>query len=380
MKDLFLLNPDVIFFNHGSFGACPRPVFEAYHRWQRELEWEPIDFLGRRQESLIAAARERLAEYLHTTESNLLFVTNATTGMNTVARSFMQDFQPGDELLTTNHEYGAVDKMWDYISSKTGLKIVRHEIPLPVTTREELIEAFWADVTPNTRMISISHVTSATALAFPIKEICARARAVGIPTVIDGAHAPGQMLVDLDDIGADFYTGNCHKWMCAPKGSGFLYVRPEWHDKIDPLVISHGWIPGSTLIDRCQWQGTRDTSAYLTVPNAIDFMQEHNWEAVRQRGHDMAVDFSQRMTAITEIDPFSPYSTEWFSQLIAVPLPDCDLPELARRMYEDHHIVVPIFPWNGHNQIRVSFQVYNTPEEVDTLVNTLAELLSVMAV
>ena len=378
MKDLFLLDPNIVFFNHGSFGACPRPVFEAYQRWQRELEWEPIDFLGRRQEALLAHARERLAQYLNTPPESLLFVTNATNGMNTVARSLMLDFQPGDELLTTNHEYGAVDKMWAYISQKTGLKIVRHEIPVPVSSREELVESFWQQVTPRTKIISISHITSATALIFPLEEICRRARAAGIMTIIDGAHAPGQIDVDLQAIGADFYTGNCHKWMCAPKGAGFLYVRPEWHDKIDPLVISHGWVEGSTLIERCQWQGTRDTSAYLSVPAAIDFMREHDWDTVRQRCHQMAIAFSQRMTKLTGIPPYTPYSTDWFVQMITLPLPDCDQPELARRIYEDYHITVPIYPWHGRNQVRVSFQAYNTQDNADTLYQALAELLPVL--
>jgi isopenicillin-N epimerase len=379
MKDLFLLDPGVIFFNHGSFGACPRPVFEVYQDWQRQLEWEPIDFLGRRQEALIAQARARLAEYLHTQPDNLIFVTNATNGMNTVARSFLLDFQPDDELLTTDHEYGAINKMWDYISARTGLKIIRHPIPVPVTSHDDIIEPLWAQVTPRTRMLSLSHITSATALTFPLAELCRRARAAGIPTVVDGAHAPGQIDVDVEAIGADFYTGNCHKWMCAPKGSGFLYVRPEWHDRIDPLVISHGWGEGSTLISRCQWQGTRDTSAYLSVPAAIDFMAAHDWHGVRQRCHQMAIDFSQRMTEITGIPPYTPYSTDWFSQMITVPLPDCDQPELARRIYEDYRIVVPIYPWNGRNQIRVSFQAYNTQHDADTLIHALAELLPVLA-
>lgn len=378
MKDLFLLDPNILFFNHGSFGACPRPVFEAYQNIQRELESNPVDFLGRRQEGLIAAAREKLATYLSTHPDNLLFVTNATTGMNTVARSL--SFEPGDELLTTNHEYGAVDRMWEYVNRHAGLRIVRQEMPVPITTQEEFVERFWQGVTPRTRIISISHITSPTALTFPIEEICRRAREAGIYTIIDGAHAPGQMPVDLDAIGADFYTGNCHKWMCAPKGAGFLYVRPEHHDIIDPLVIGHGWVDGSTFISRGQWQGTRDTSAYLAVPAAIEFMEQHDWPAVQQRCHQLAVAFTQRMCEFTGLQPFSPLTNEWFAQMVSVPLPPCDQPELARRIWEDYRIVVPVYPWNDQNRVRVSFQAYNTQEEIDQLFTALTELLPVLAV
>ncbi|MBZ0292725.1 MAG: aminotransferase class V-fold PLP-dependent enzyme [Anaerolineae bacterium] len=368
----------MLFFNHGSFGACPRPVFETYQNIQRDLESNPVDFLGRRQESMIAAAREKLAAYLNTGEENLLFVSNATTGMNTVAGSLT--FEPGDELLTTNHEYGAVDRMWEYISRHTGLRIVRQEMPVPVTTHEEFVERFWQGVTPRTRIISISHVTSPTALTFPIEEICRRAREAGIYTIIDGAHAPGQMPIDLEAIGADFYTGNCHKWMCAPKGAGFLYVRPEYQHLIDPLVIGHGWVDDSTFISRGQWQGTRDTSAYLAVPAAIEFMESHDWASVQQRCHQQAVAFTQRLCDYTGLQPFSPLTNEWFSQMVAVPLPDCDQPELARRIWEDYHIVVPVYPWNNQNRVRVSFQAYNTQEDIDQLFTAFTELLPVLTV
>ena len=372
-KELFLLNPDIAFFNHGSFGACPRPVFEDYQRWQRELEWQPVDFLGRNRLKLIDHARQALADYLHTACDNIIFVTNATAGINTVARSLQ--LQPGDEILTSNHEYGAINKTWQFICRNTGAKVVEHHISLPVTTHEAFIEAFWANVTPRTRIIALSHITSPTALIFPIEEICRRAREAGIITVIDGAHAPGQIALDMDAIGADFYTGNCHKWLSAPKGSGFLYARPEHHNMIDPLVISHGWVEDSTFTSRNEWQGTRDISPFLSVPAAIAFQQQHNWEIVRQRCHDMAVDVSNRVSTLTGLPPIAADLDLWFSQMIAIPLPAGRLQEIAERLYDDYDVVIAGGSIDDANFMRISIQAYNTPNDCDRLIEALAEIL-----
>ncbi|MBZ0288614.1 MAG: aminotransferase class V-fold PLP-dependent enzyme, partial [Anaerolineae bacterium] len=323
MRDLFLLDPDVVFLNHGSFGACPRAVFETYQYWQMELERQPVRFFGR-SEQLLHEAREHLGRYLNTAGDNLVYVTNVTMGMNIVARSLR--LQTGDEILTTDHEYGAVNKTWDFVCHHTGAHLVKHKMPIPMTTAEDFVEEFWSGVTPQTKVISISHITSPTALIFPIAEICRRARAAGILTAIDGAHAVGQIPVDLEAIGADFYTGNCHKWLCAPKGSGFLYTRPEHQDLLDPIIISHGWGKESTYISRHQYQGTRDLAAFLAVPAAIEFQRAHDWEAVRRRCHRIAADLRGRLCDLTGLEPFSPDSTDWFMQMVAVPLPPCDDP------------------------------------------------------
>lgn len=373
LKELFLLNPQVAFFNHGSFGACPKPVFEEYQRWQRELEWEPVDFLGRRREKLLEEAKAKLAEYVNAPADDMVFVVNATQGINTVARSLR--LKPGDEILTTNHEYGAVNKTWQFVCEKTGAKFVEHHISLPVTTHEAFIEAFWADVTPRTRVISISHITSPTALIFPIAEICRRAREAGILTVIDGAHAPGQVPVDLERIGADFYSGNCHKWLSAPKGSGFLYVRAEHHPIIDPLVISHGWVPEGTLVSRNEWQGTRDIASFLAVPAAIDFQAQHHWDSVRQRCHRMAVDLHNRVAALTGLPPIAADLDLWFGQMIAIPMPTDRMREIYDRLYNDYNIVTAGGAIDGENWLRISIQGYNTQEDVDRLYNALTELL-----
>ena len=236
MRDLYLLDPDVHFLNHGSFGATPRPVFDEYQRWQRELERQPVEFLGRRSDGLLDAARAAVAAYLGTERDNLVFVLNATHGVNIVARSL--DLRPGDEVLTTDLEYGACDETWAYLVGKAGAKVVRMPVELPVDDPVAVVEAVWAGVTPRTRVLYLSHITSGTALTLPIGELCRRARATGILSVIDGAHAPGHVPVDLDALGADVYTGNLHKWLSAPKGSGMLYVRPEHQAWMESTIVS----------------------------------------------------------------------------------------------------------------------------------------------
>jgi isopenicillin-N epimerase len=238
MRDQFLLASNVIFLNHGSFGACPKPVFDTYQAWQRELEAQPVEFLGRRADKLLDEAREVLAEYLICHPDDVVYVPNATHGMNMIARSI--PLKAGDEILATDHEYGAVDLLWQFICEKTGATYIRHPMPLPMTTPQAFIDQFWSAVTPRTKVISISHLTSPTALIFPIAEIIKRAREAGIYTVIDGAHAPGQLSLNLTELDPDFYTGNCHKWLCAPKGAAFLYVRRDLHHLIDPLIVSWG--------------------------------------------------------------------------------------------------------------------------------------------
>ena len=376
MRDLFLLDPGVIFLNHGSFGACPKPVFEEYQRWQLELERQPVAFLGRRFNELMRAARTALAAYLGTQAGNLVYVPNATVGLNTVARSL--NLRAGDEVLSTNHEYGAIDRAWRFACQKTGARYIQHRVPLPLESRGRFVESVWGAVTDRTRVISLSHITSPTALIFPIEEMCRRARERGLLTVIDGAHAPGQIPVNLEQIGADFYAGNCHKWMNAPKGAGFLYTRPEVQPLLEPLVVSWGWeseTPGdSPFIDYHEWTGTRDIAAFLSVPAAIAFMRAHDWERVRVECHALARAFRERMTELTGLTPLSADSAEWYAQMVAVPLPDCDVDAVKRRLYDEYRIEIPLTAWNGETLIRASFQAYNTAQDVDYTVRALTGL------
>jgi isopenicillin-N epimerase len=377
LRELFLLRPDVVFLNHGSFGACPRPVFEVYQAWQRELERQPVEFLGRRFTDLMRGARVALSNYVNTSPDDLVYVPNATTAVNVVARSLR--LNPGDEVLGTDQEYGAMDRTWRFVCEKRGARYVKQSLPAPITSRQEGVDAVWAGVTPRTRVLFVSHITSPTALILPVAELVRRARASGILTVIDGAHAPGQLPLDLTALGADFYAGNCHKWLCAPKGSGFLYTRREVQPVLEPLVVSWGWQseqPGtSKFVDEQEWQGTHDVAAYLSVPAAIEFLNDHDWPRVQRDCHDLARAARQAIGSLTGLAPLTPDSPAWYAQMVALPLPPCDREALQRRLYDEYSVEVPILSWQGQPFVRVSIQGYNTHGDVEALVGALAALL-----
>lgn len=375
LRRQFILDPSIIFLNHGSFGATPRPVFHAYQRWQRELERQPVEFLGRRFIDLMMAARHSLADYLGTDAGNLVFTTNVTESLNIVAHSL--DLGPGDEVLGTDHEYGAMDRTWRFLGKERGFRYINQPIPVPLTTADSFIAALWQGVNRRTRVIFLSHISSPTALLFPVKQVVERARKEGILTVVDGAHAPGQIPLRLDDLAADFYGGNLHKWLCAPKGAGFLYAHPDVQNLLKPLVVSWGYeaeIPGpSKFIDQHEWTGTRDIAAFLSVPAAIAFQLDHDWEKVRLACHELARDVQERICMMFGSVPLSDDSR--FIQLVSVPLPDAiDLVGLKTRLYKDYRIEVPLILWNGLKLIRVSVQGYNTRQDVRKLFGALGEL------
>lgn len=383
IRNEFLLDPDVVFLNHGSFGACPRPVFEAYQRYQRELEWQPIDFLGRRRPAMMAAARGALATFLGVDADEVVYFTNPTTAINMVARSV--PYHPdiplgaGDEILTTDHEYGAMDRTWRFVCQKVGAHYVQRHMPLPVTDHASFVEEFWTGVNERTRIIFLSHITSPTALIFPVAEICRRAHAAGILTIVDGAHAPSQIPLNLRELGVDIYTGACHKWLCAPKGSAFLYTRRELQGWLEPLVVSFGWEsnwPGpSRYIDYHEWQGTRDIAAFLAVPDAIEFQAEHDWPEVRERCHALATQARQRIQALTGLAPICPESGDWYSQMVVAPLPATEGNDIFRRLYDEYHIVIAPIRFQDLTGIRLSFQAYNDQNDLDRLVDALVRLL-----
>src|SRR5438874_3551436 len=277
----FLLDPDIVFLNHGSFGACPRAVFERYREWQRGLERRPVEFLARRLDGLLADSRAALAAYVSADPDDLVCVPNVTAGINVAAWAL--DLQPGDEVLSTDLEYGALDLAWDHVCQYTRARYVRMPVTLPLRNHAESLEEIWAGVTERTRALFLSHVTSETAVQLPVEELCARAREAAIATIVDGAHVPAHIPLDLAAIGADYYSGNCHKWLCAPKGSAFLHVRRELQPNVHPLVIGWGYKDDATFLSRHEGQGTRDPSAFLTVPDAIEWQRQHDWEAVRER-------------------------------------------------------------------------------------------------
>jgi isopenicillin-N epimerase len=391
MKDLFILDPEIIFLNHGSFGACPKEVFEVYQGWQRELERQPVLLLDRRAVALMAGSRGVLASYLNVDADEVVFFPNPTTAVNMVARNLERWavsggkigeekflLRPGDEVLATDQEYGALNRTWRYICKNTGARYVTVPIPLPLEDPNDFIERFWAAVNERTKLIFISHITSPTALIFPIKEVCRRARIEGILCMVDGAHAPGQIPLDLHSLGADIYTGACHKWLCAPKGSAFLFVRRELQSWLDPLVISWGYESedptDSQFIDYHEWQGTRDLAAFLSVPAAIAFQQSKQWQTLHPLCHTLAVSTRRRIEAITGLASICPDLS--FGQMFSVRLPDSvDLDGLKNKLYDTYHIEVPTIRWNGGKFLRVSFQVYNDQQDADCLVQALQDLV-----
>jgi isopenicillin-N epimerase len=372
LRQQYLISPDITFLNHGSFGACPRPVFDTYQQWQRELESNPVVFLGHRLPELLAGARAKLAAYLGAEAGDLAFVPNATYGINVVARSLV--LKAGDEVLASDHEYGAVDRTWRFNCERQGATYINQPIPVPVSDAATMADQLWAGVTDRTKVIVLSHVTSPSALIMPVEEICRRARAAGILTVIDGAHAPGQVELNLEAIGADFYVGNCHKWMGSPKGAGFLHAHPERQALLEPFVVSHGWrtaTPGlSQFLDYFTWVGTDDPAAYLSVPAAIDFQAQHNWPAVRAACHALALEAEQQILALSGAAALS--GEDRWVQMRAVPLPGA-VSNYAR-LWEEYRIVVPIFEWKGQTLIRVSIQAYNSSTDVAHLLEALSSV------
>lgn len=378
LKDLFLLDPEVTYLNHGAYGATPRPVFEAYQRWQLELEREPVDFLSRYATERLAHSRAVLARYLDTERDNLVYVSNGTTAMNMIARSLWVG--PGDEVLTSDHEHGGIDRLWRFMRQKLGFTYVKRRVPLPVTTHEEFVEHFWAGVTPRTKIILLSQLTSPTSLVFPVAEICARARRAGIVTVIDGSHVPGQLPLSLRELDPDFYVGILHKWVCAPKGCAFLYARPDAQPRLDPLIVSWGWepkVPGpSKYVEYHEWQGSRDISSFLAVPDALAFQARHDWDGVRARCKELAAYAQREISNLAGTTPYHPERPEWYGQIVCARLPrDTDDKLLLRRLRFDYGIDVSVDRFDDWPRIRVSIQGYNDVGDVERLLSALRRLL-----
>ena len=384
IKSHFLLDPEVIFLNHGSFGATPKPVFEEYQKWQFQLERQPVLFLGRELDGLLRESRIVLGEYLNADPDDLVYIPNATHGVNIIAHSL--DLRHGDEVLTTDHEYGACDFTWDFICRKTGASYIHQHILLPVHSEEQIVDQIWQGISPKTKAVYLSHITSPTALRLPVQKICQRAKNAGILTIVDASHSPGQIPLDLQELGADIVFGNCHKWMLAPKGSAFLFVRRELQNLIEPLIVSWGYNPtpetttGSRFIDILQWTGTRDPAAALTVPVAIQFMRDHNWDKVRSECHNLLLNGIERICELTHIPPICPLDSDFFSQMAVVPLPSSNLAALKSRLYDEYRIEVPLVQWQDRQFVRISVQGYNSQEDIDALVNALRALLPELVV
>jgi isopenicillin-N epimerase len=370
----FLLRPDMTFLNHGSFGATPRPVFATYQQWQRELESQPVEFLGRRIADLLAEARRPLAALVGCDADDLVYVPNVTVAINIIARSLQ--LQPGDQVLANSHEYGAVARTWRFVCAHAGAEYVEVDLPLPLTDHTAVADTIWAAVTPRTRVLVVSELTSPTALRLPVADLVRRARAAGIISVIDGAHVPGQYDIDLRALDADFYAGNCHKWLLAPKGAGFLYARRDRQPQLEPLIVSWGWqaaVPGiSPFQDYFGWTGTADPAAYLSVPAAIAFQQQHDWPAHRRRSRALLAAARQELIDLLEQPAICPADDSWWRQLAAVQLPPGSDPfQLKTVLWDEHRIEIPTIPWPGAPLLRISVQAYNAAADLDHLITVL---------
>jgi isopenicillin-N epimerase len=386
---LWPLDPAVAFLNHGSYGACPTEILRHQSALRAEMEAEPVRFLGRELEGRLDAARAALAAFVGADPDDLAFVANATGGVNAVVRSLR--LEAGDELLTTDHAYAACRNTLDYVAERTGARVVVATVPFPVSTPQAVVDVVLAGVTPRTRLALVDHVTSPTGLVLPLERIVAALSARGVDTLVDGAHAPGMIPLDLDRLGAAYYSANCHKWLCTPKGSAFLWVRRDRQAGIHPLTISHGAKgerAGRTRFRlEFDWTGTQDPTAWLTVPRALEYLPglvEGGWPALMARNRALALEARRRLCAAVGTPPACP--DEMIGSLASVLLPDNPrtptgwrVPEpLQARLFDAHGIEVPVMRWPGppRRLVRVSCQLYNRVEQYAALADALRKELS----
>jgi isopenicillin-N epimerase len=350
MREGFLLDPEVAYFNHGGYGACPVEVFEEYQRRQLELERDPTAFFTRVFEEATYEARAALAAFVGARTEDLVFAANATSALNAVIRSLR--IRPNEEILTTKHEYGAILRTLGFIRANVVL-----------VEPDELI----ANIGIRTRAVVVSHITSPSALVLPIEEICAAARQAGVFTIVDGAHAPGHVPLDIEAMWPDVYAGNCHKWLCAPKGSGFLWVRPEHQDWIEPLVISWGYHDAADFGERHGWQGTRDPAAYLAVPKAIEIHARFDPAQAKA-----LADEAEKALATYGLRPLRGTRSPFMR---ALTIRTTDPETVARRLYDEHRVEVPVYDWEGTALLRVSVGPYNDEADLERLVDAVRAVL-----
>jgi isopenicillin-N epimerase len=378
MKSKFILDPTITFLNHGSFGSCPKPIFEEYQRLQLELENEPVYFIQKKQAAYLKIAKERLAKYIGCNANDFFFTPNPTFAINTIMRSL--NLEEGDEILTTNHEYGAMDRTWNFYCKKSRIKYIRQNILLPVVSKEQILEEFWSGYTSKTRIVFLNQISSATALVFPVKEICDKARSLGLITIIDGAHVPGQMDLDLTELNPDFYTGTLHKWMLAPKGSSFLYVKQHFQEMLDPLVVGWGYesvSPGeSQFLDYQEYQGTREISAFLCTPKVIDFLEENDWKAVAKKCREIVLKNYQRFCDLLGTQSLCPITEEFIVQMASIPIKTSNPTELKELLFNTYKIEIPVMPLNGNYFLRYSINAYNSQADLDILYKALQDIIA----
>lgn len=377
MKSVFLLDSNITFLNHGSFGACPKPIFEEFQRLQLELEQEPVNFIQKKLPIYLIEAKKPLAKFIGCDAEDFFFTPNPTFAVNTIMRSL--NLQKDDEILTTNHEYGAMDRTWNFYCKKSGAKYIRQEISLPIISKEQILEEFWKGYNSNTKVIFLNQISSSTALIFPVKEICDKAQQLGLITIIDGAHVPGHIDLNISELNPDFYTGTLHKWMLAPKGSSFLYVKKEFQADIDPLVVSWGYeslAPSeSQFLDYHEYQGTNDHSAYLCTPKVIEFLEQNNWKEKSKACKKIVLDNYQRFCDLVGTQPICPISEEFLGQMVSIPIRTEKPMELKELLYSKYKIQIPIMPLNGSIYMRYSINVYNSQEDLEVLYQAITDII-----
>jgi len=378
MRGDFLLNPSLAFLNHGSFGSTPRAVIEEQDHWRERIEADPIEMLGRRGSGLIDEAKAVIGRWLGMQPANFGLVTNATEGINCVLRSL--DFSPGDELLTTTHVYNAIRQAMKYISGKSGAVYREIDVPLPVNSPKQVEEIILGEISPRTKLLVIDHITSPTALVFPVESLISGCRKRGVPIVIDGAHAPGMVPLNIEALQPDYYAGNLHKWACAAKGSAFLWVSPANQAAIHPLVVSHFFQQG--IVKEFGWQGTRDISAWLSIPRALKFMADIGWEKIMTHNHAMAVWANEFLCDLWRVWPISPPDGSMLGSMATIPLPAPldqltmdDVQIVQHRLHDHFKVEAPLMGWSGRQYIRPCLQICNTADDVYRLgeaIKTLA--------
>jgi isopenicillin-N epimerase len=381
---LFALDPKVTFLNHGSFGACPRTVLDAQTALRARMEAEPVRFFLRDGPPLLDAARERIAAFVGARPEDLVFVRNATQAVSTIVASLA--LGPGDELLTTDHAYGACKNALEHFAARRGATLVVAKVPFPLRDPGEVTFAILAAATDRTKLALVDHVTSPTGLVFPIESIVRALADRGIDTLVDGAHAPGMLPLDLDALGAAYYTGNLHKWLCAPKGCGILHVRLDRQADLHPLVISHGLHSRRArprLWEEFDWTGTDDPTPWLCAPAALDALSSilpGGLDAVREHNRALALFARERLCAHLGMEPPAPASM--IASLVSVPLPPSsgppptsafDVDPLWAALTAKHDIQIPIFPWPAppSRVLRIACQVYVDRADVERLVAAL---------
>ena len=372
----FLLEPGIAFLNHGSFGACPRPVLDAQAGWRSRMEAEPVRFLDRQLPGLLDDARTRVASFLNAEPDSLAFVTNATSAVNAVARSI--DLGPGDEIVVSDHAYGAVLHTLERSAAAAGASVRVVEVPLPLPSDDAIVAGFVEALTDRTRLVLVDHIASITGAVFPVARIVESCRARGVLCMVDAAHAPGMAEVDLRSLAPDLWTGNFHKWACAPKGAAVISVSAELRERVGPAITSHGYL--RTFHERFEWPGTFDPSAWLAVPDAIDYMASYGWDAVRAHNDGLAAE--ARAAVAGAIDAEQLVRDDGALSMTIVPLPDGSIRSVAdaraasARMLERAGVEVPFMPWKGRSFVRISSQIYNDAEDHARLARALPGFLT----